>query len=142
VILGFVVSALATVISYVQTVTGQGYYFHSFREIVLPMLNPLTMIAAVFAWWWLTTVEANDEHQRTNLQRAYVAFAIQYGLTTALILSIITPFRSLGGYWLTSVFWLELVGAFISALGLFLLSRMLSVRGTTVEPVSDGDALT
>lgn len=142
VILGFVVSALATVISYVQTVTGQGYYFHSFREIVLPILNPLSMIAAVFAWWWLTTVEANDEHQRTNLQRAYVAFAIQYGLTTALILSIITPFRSLGGYWLTSVFWLELVGAFISALGLFLLSRMLSVRGTTVEPVSDGDALT
>jgi len=142
VILGFVVSALATVISYVQTVIGQGYYFHSFREIVLPMLNPLTMIAAVFAWWWLTTVEANDEHQRTNLQRAYVAFAIQYGLTTALILFLITPFRSFGGFWLTSVLWLELVGAFVSALGLFLLSRTLSVRVTTVEPVSDVDALT
>jgi hypothetical protein len=141
VILGFVVSALASVISYVQSFTGQGYYFHSFRQIVLPMLNPLIMIVAVFAWWWLTTVEANDEHQRTNLQRAYVAFAIQYGLTTALILFLITPFRSLGGFWLTSVFWVELVGAFITALGLFLLSRTLSGRVTTVEPVSDVDAL-
>jgi|SRR5665213_670374 len=142
VILGFVVSALASVISYVQTVTGPGYYFHSFREIVLPILNPLAMIAAVFAWWWLTTVEVNDEHQRTNLQRAYVAFAIQYGLATALILFFITPFRSVGGFWLTSVLWLEMVGALISALGLFLLSRTLSGRVTTVEPVSDVDALT
>ena len=137
VIMGFVVSALASVISYVQNVTGQGYSFDSFRQIVLPMLPPLTMIVAIFAWYWLTSVEANDEHQRTNLQRAYVAFAIQYSLTTALLLFLITPFRSLGGFWLTSVLWLELVGALISALGLFLLSRTLSVRTTTVEPISD-----
>src|ERR1035438_6672858 len=103
VILGFVVSALATVISYEQTVTSRGYYFDSFRQIVIPILNPLTMIVAVFAWWWLTNVEAADEYQRTNLQRAYVAFAVQYVLTTILILFLITPFRTFGGFWMTSV---------------------------------------
>jgi hypothetical protein len=141
VILGFVVSALAGVIEYLQTITGQGYSFDSFRQIVLPMLPPLTTIVAVFGWWWLTQVEANDEHQRINLQRAYVAFAIQYTLTTILILFLATPFRSLGGFSVSTVIWLEMVGAFLSALGLLLFSRTLSVRVTTVEPVSDVDAL-
>jgi|SRR5665213_1349908 len=141
VILGFLVSALSAIISYEQTVSVGGYYFDSFRQIVLPMLPSLTTIAAVFAWWWLTKVEATDEHQRTNLQRAYVAFAIQYLVTTVLILFLITPFRTLGGFWLTSVLWMQMVGAFVSALGLFLLSRTLSVRATSVEPVSDVGAL-
>lgn len=134
-------SALATIIDYVQTVTVRGYYFDSFRQIVIPMLNPLSTIAAVFAWWWLTKVEATDEHQRTNLRRAYVAFAIQYIFTTILIVFLITPFRTLGSFWLTNVFWLELVGACISALGLLLLSRTMKVRANIVEPVSDVGAL-
>lgn len=140
--MGFFVSALSSVISYEQTVSGRGYDFTGFRQIVIPMLNPLTTIAAVFAWWWLTKVDANDEHQRTNLQRAYVAFAVQYVLTTALILFLITPFRTFGDFWLTSVLWLQLVGAFISAVGLFLLSRTLRARITADEAVSDVDALT
>jgi hypothetical protein len=141
VIMGFVVSALATVISYFQTFTGQGYTFGSFRQIVLPMLNPLATIVAVFAWFWLTMVVVDDGHQRTNLQRAYVAFAMQYALTSILIVFLITPFRSMGGFWLTSVIWLELIGALTSALGLFLLSRTLSARVTDIEPVTDDAAL-
>jgi ABC-type xylose transport system permease subunit len=141
VILGFVVSALSSLISYEQTVSGRGYHFNSFRQIVLPMVDPLIMIAAVFAWWWLTNVEANDDQQRTNLQRAYVAFAIQYVLTTVLILFLITPFRTFGGFWLTSVLWLQLVGAFIAALGLFLMSRTLSRRVMAGESSLDAGAL-
>jgi hypothetical protein len=95
----------------------------------------------VFAWWWLTNVEATDEYQRTNLQRAYVAFAVQYVLTTILILFLITPFRTFGGFWMTSVLWLQLVGAFIAALGLFLLSRTLSARVSAIEPVTDAGVL-
>lgn len=121
-------SAVAGVISYLETVTARGYGFSSLRELVIPMLNPLTMIAAVFAWWWLARVRAGDEGQRTILQRAFVAFAIQYLCTTALFLFLVTPFRSLGGFWLTCVFWFELVGAFTSALGLFLMSRTFSAR--------------
>jgi hypothetical protein len=105
------------------------------------MLNPLTAIAALLAWWWLTKVNANDDYQRANLQRAYVAFALQYVFTTALILFLITPFRTFGGFWLTSVLWLQLVGAFISALGLFLLSRTLRARITADEEVTEASVL-
>jgi hypothetical protein len=140
VILGFVVSALSGVISYVQTVTTRGYYFDSFRQIVIPMLEPLTLIAAACAWWWLSMVVANDEPQRMNLQRAYVAFALQYLFVSVLVLFLITPFRSLGGFWLTSVLWLQLVGAFIAALGLFLLSRTLSARVAIFDVETDAAA--
>jgi hypothetical protein len=141
VILGFVVSAVSGVISYFETVTTRGYEFSSLREIVIPMLNPLTMIAPVFAWWWLARIEAGDEGQRTILQRAFVAFAIQYVCTTALVLFLVTPFRSLGGFWLTCVFWFELVGALVSALGLFLLSRTFSARAQMDQPVTEADAV-
>lgn len=132
-IVGFVVTALSGVVSYVQTVTTRGYYFDSFRQVVIPMLEPLTLIAAACAWWWLSMVVANDEHQRVNLQRAYVAFALQYLLVSVLVVFLITPFRSLGGFWLTTVLWGQLIGAFIAALGLFLLSRTLSARDVVVD---------
>jgi ABC-type antimicrobial peptide transport system permease subunit len=141
VIMGFLVSALSSVVSYEQTISVRGYDFTGFRQIVIPMLNPLTAIAALLAWWWLTKVNANDDYQRANLQRAYVAFALQYVFTTALILFLITPFRTFGGFWLTSVLWLQLVGAFISALGLFLLSRTLRARITADEEVTDASVL-
>lgn len=140
-ILGLTVSALAGVISYIETVTTRGYYFSSFHQVVIPMLNPLIAIAALFAWWWLTRVEAHDESQRKTLQRAYVAFALQYAFTMTLYLLLITPFRNLGSFWLTSVFWFELVGAFISAVGLLLLSRTLSVRETTYDTTAGVGAL-
>jgi hypothetical protein len=139
--MGFAVSAVAGVISYFETVTTEGYGFSSLREIVVPMLNPLTMIAAVFAWRWLVHVRADDEGQRTILRRAFVAFAIQYLSTTALVLFLITPFRSLGGFWLTCVFWFEMVGALASAMGLFLLSRRFSARAQIDQPVTDADVV-
>jgi hypothetical protein len=126
IILGFAISAAASVISYFETVTTQGYGFTSLRETVLPLLNPLMMIATLFAWWWLSRVGPGDEGQRVNLLRAYIAFALQYLITTALVLFLITPFRSLGNTWMTSALWLQLIGAFVSALGLFLVSRILS----------------
>ena len=126
VILGFAVSAVSGVFSYFENVTSQGYTFASLRQVVLPMLNPLLLISAVFAWWWLVRVDPRDEGQRVNLHRAYVAFALQYVFTTGLVLLLVTPIRSLGNLWVTSALWLQLVGAAVSALGLFLVSRTLA----------------
>ncbi len=137
VVLGFAVSAASGVISYLTTVTQRGYNFSGLRIVVIPLLNPLTMIAALFAWWWLTKLEATDEIQRTILRRAYLVFAVQYLLTSVLILFIITPFRSFGGFWMTSEFWFELIGACFSALGLFLLSRTLGARREADDLVAD-----
>jgi hypothetical protein len=135
VILGFVVTAAASVIGYFDNVTSRGYYFNGFRVIVIPLLNPLIMIAALFAWWWLTRLEESERGQRTNLRLAYIAFAIQYLLTSILYLMIIWPIRSLGGFWVTSTFWFQLVGAFVSAIGLFLLSGTLSSRTESIAAV-------
>jgi len=140
VVLGFVLVATSGVISYLDSVTRRGYDFSGFREIVLPMLNPLTTIAALFAWWWLSRLDANDEVQRTLLRRAYVAFAAQLLFTSILILLIITPFPLLEGFWMESVLVLQLVGAFISALGLFVYSRALAPRVTHDDLVTESTA--
>lgn len=135
VILGFALSALASLIDYFETVTTRGYQFNSLREIVIPVLNPLVMIAVVCAWWWLTGIETIDEAQRTNLRRAFLAFTVQYLFTTVLIVFFITPFRPLGAFWLTGVLWLELLGALVSTLGLFLMSQTLRSRASIDGPV-------
>jgi len=128
VVLGFVLTAASGVISYLDNVTRRGYHFSGLRVIVIPALNPGITIAAVFAWWWLTRLVANDEIQRTILRRAYLAFAVQYLLNAFLFLFIITPVPQFGGFWMTSVLWFDLVGAFVAALGLFLYSRTLGQR--------------
>jgi len=140
VILGFALSATGSIVSYVNTITTRGYQFATLREIVIPMLNPLMMIAAVCAWWWLTRIGTDDEGQRTILQRAYIAFAVQYLFLTALFLFLITPFRSFGGFWMTSILWFQLVGGLVSSVGLFLLSLAMSSRTDTAYPVPDTDA--
>jgi hypothetical protein len=136
VVLGFVLSATSGVISYLDNVTRRGYHFSGLRVIVIPLLNPLITIAAVFAWWWLTRLVANDDIQRTILRRAYLAFAVQYLLTSLLLLFIITPFQTFGGFWMTSVLWFDLVGASVSALGLLLYSRTLGQRRDNDELVA------
>ena len=141
VLLGLGISAAGNVISYFNTVTQRGYHFNGFRESVIPMLNPLVTIAALAAWWWLTRIEAGDERQRRNLQRAYLAFAAQYLLTMSFYLIIITPWHTLGTFWMTISLWSDLVGAFVAALGLVLLSLTLRPRATIEEDVADSGAL-
>jgi len=133
VVLGFVVSALAQLISYFFNISTGGYQFSSFRVVIDPMLAPLTTIAAVVAWWWLTKLEARDDAQRTILGRAYLFFAIQYVITAATFNFIFTPIHNFGSYWVTSALWFGLVGALVSSLGLFLMSRSLAAH-------SEGDA--
>jgi hypothetical protein len=141
VILGFVISALAAVISYFNTVTQQGYRLNGFKVTVIPLLNPLVMISVVIAWFWLTRVEPSDESGAAILRRSFLAFAAQYFFTTVLLLMIITPFNTADGFWLTTVLWFELIGATISTIGLILLSRAVTVRTPTTEPVEDSPAL-
>jgi zinc transporter ZupT len=140
VLLGFAISAAANVISYFNTVTQRGYHFNGFRVSVVPMLNPLMTIAALAAWWWLTRIEAGDERQRRNLQRAYLAFAAQYLLTTSFFLIVIDPFHILGTFWMTTSLWSDLIGAFVAAVGLVFLSLTLRSHTTIEEAEPKSDA--
>ncbi len=140
VILGFVISALAGVISYFNTVSQRGYQFSGFKVIVIPLLNPLLMISVLIAWWWLTRVEASDESGAVILRRTLLAFAAQYFFTTVLLLMIITPFNSGDGFWLTTVTWFQLIGAAVSTIGLLLLSRLIIVRTPNIEPFVESSA--
>ena len=137
IILGFVLSALAEVISYVFNVTAGGYQFDSFQVVVDPLLGPLTAIVAVVAWGLLTQFEARDEAQLTILRRAYLFFAIQYVLFAASFNFIFTPIHNFGSYWVTTALWFDLLGAFVTALGLFLMSRSLVALVEVERPTSD-----
>src|ERR1700722_7562593 len=141
VILGFLISALAAVISYVNTVSQRGYQFNGFKVTVLPLMNPLIVISALVAWWWLTRIEASDESGRRILRRAFLAFAVQYFLTTIFWLFVITPFNTVDGFWYTTVMWFQLIRAFVTMIGLFLLSRSVTVRMPVAEPVQEPSAL-
>jgi hypothetical protein len=108
---------------------------------MLPLFNPLIVISVLVAWWWLTRIEASDESGRRILQRAFLAFAAQYLLTTIFWLFLITPFNAVDGFWLTTVTWFQMIGALISAIGLFLLSRLVTVGMPVIAPVEESPAL-
>ncbi len=137
IIFGFVLSAVAEVISYVFNVTTGGYQFDSFRVVVDPLFGPLTTITAVVAWWWLTQLEARDDAQLTILRRAYLFFALQYVLFAATFNFIFTPIHNFGSYWVTTSLWFDLLGALTTALGLFLMSRSLVTLMDVERPTSD-----
>jgi hypothetical protein len=129
VVLGFSLSALAGVVNYVFSVSTGGYRFDSFQTVVDPLLLPLTSIAAIVAWYWLTQVEPRDPSQLRVLRRAYQFFAIEYVLIAASFNFIFTPIHNFGSYWITFALWMDLLGALTAALGLFLTSRSLAIYG-------------
>ena len=139
VILGFTVVALSGVISYWQNVSSVSYQFGSFREILIPLLNPLITIVAVAAWWWLSRLEARDDEQLRYLRIAYIAFGVQYFLYAALYVLIVTPLDSQAGSWTTTVLWLDFVGAVVASFGLFLMAKTFftQVDFDQVVPVSE-----
>lgn len=126
VVLGFALSAVAGVLAYIYDVTSISYQFNSFQDVLDPLIPPLTSIASVIAWLWLTQLDPRDEGQRRILRRAYLFFAIQYVLLSAGYNFIFTPIRSFGGFWITTYLWIFFVGAVVTAFGLFRVSRILS----------------
>ena len=121
---------MASVISFVNDVNSVGFP-DSFHGIFDSLLSPLTAVAALCAWALLTRFEARDEGQLRILRLAYVAFAVQYILAAASYNFIFTPIHSFGGFWTTTGLWVEFLGALVTSVGLFLMSRSLV---TIAEP--------
>jgi hypothetical protein len=99
----------------------------------MPLLLPLQLIAAVFAWWWLSNVIAADEGQLILLKKGFYALAIQYLLYCALVLILLLPIGRLGEFWITVDLWLQAIGAIVTSMGFVLLSRSLQLHENIVE---------
>jgi hypothetical protein len=50
---------------------------------------------------------------------------------------IFTPIHNFGSYWVTTSLWFDLLGAWTTALGLFLMSRSLVTLMDVERPTSD-----
>jgi hypothetical protein len=119
-----------------MTVSSGQFNWGSFRAVVGNVLSPLLVLAAVLAWWWLVKIQTEDEGQKRVLRIAFLAFALQYLLTSAFYLFVLTPIRSFGDFWETTALWSDLVGAFLSALGLFLFSRLFVDTRHRADPIT------
>lgn len=135
VILGFALAVIGSVVDYFFTITQRAYHFSSFKLVMIPLMEPLIVISALVAWWWLTRIEASDGAGSAILRRAFLAFAAQYGFTTVLWLFVIIPFNNGDGFWPTTAMWFDLIGALITTTGLFLLSRTFSASVSRTEPI-------
>jgi hypothetical protein len=131
--LGFALSLVAAVISFINDVNSVGYP-NSFQGILDSLLNPLAAIAALCAWSLLTRLEARDDSQLRILRLAYVFFAAQYFLFAVGYNFIFTPIHSLGGFWTTAGIWLDFVGVLATAFGLFLMARSLVMIAEIERP--------
>jgi hypothetical protein len=133
---GFVLSVVASVVSYVYVVSSGGIQFGSFQSFVNPLLGPLMTVTAVGAWWWLSLMEPLNQSQLITLRRAYLFFAIQYLLLAIGYDIIFTPIRYFG-FWTTLALWIYFVGAIIVSIGLFLMFRSLATLEERARPDAD-----
>ena len=134
IIVGFVLAAVANVITFFNSVSSVGFPF-TFRGVLDSLIGPLAAIAAVCAWMALTRLETRDNAQADALRHAYLFFAVEYLLFAIGYNFIFTPLHSFGGFWTTASLWLDFLGVLTSAVGLFLLWRFL--RASDVSSQSD-----
>jgi hypothetical protein len=136
IVVGFALSALGSIVSYLNDITSIGGGFGSGRLVLDELLAILAPIAAAVAWWILSQLEARDSVGLKLLRRAYSFFAVQYLLIAAGYNFVFTPIRYFGGVWITTALWLEFFGPLVAALGLFLMSRSLVAHCEVTESVS------
>jgi hypothetical protein len=137
IIVGFALSALGSIFTYLNDITSIGGGFGSGRLVLDELLAILSPIAAAVAWWFLSQLEARDSNGLKLLRRAYLFFAVQYLLIAAGYNFVFTPIRYFGGVWITTALWLEFFGPLVAALGLFLMSRSLVTLDEVSQPQSE-----
>lgn len=126
VVAGFALVALASVISYLQTVTNVGYSFNSFKEFFIPLVNVLAPIVLVVVWWFLSRVTPTNEQQSSLLQRAFLAMAVVELLILCSVLFDLIPYHGYDGFWSNTSLWLVAIGALAASIGLVMLSRSIA----------------
>jgi hypothetical protein len=123
---GFALAALASIISYLMTVTNVSYTFDSFKSFFIPLVNVLTPVVLVVVWWFLSQLTPVNEAQCSIVQRAYLAMAVVELLVLCSVLFDLIPYQVDGGFWINASLLLYAIGTLTAALGLVLLSRVVA----------------
>jgi hypothetical protein len=91
------------------------------------LFNPIAVVAAAWAWWWLSGLSFEDGEHRVRLQRAYVGFVVwaafialaQVASLAFVVWSVRSP--SIDWYWISQA--VQTFGAALTFAGFVVLAR-------------------
>ena len=98
------------------------------RAVLDYVANPLSLLAGLFAWWFLSALVVTEDRQVALVRRAFVGLSIQALATSITFFIVVTS--GIGLSWPNASFWLDAIGQVSAAVGFFVI--YLSYRLTTI----------
>ena len=126
VVAGFVLLATGAIINLVHQSTGGYFNDTSFSWASEAVLSPLTSVAALWAWWWLTQVTVSGAQQAKVMRRGLYGLALQYLCYFALMVAMLTSVSAPSRNWSNlAQWWVQGLGAALTCGGFFVSARNL-----------------
>jgi hypothetical protein len=141
IIFGFAMSVAAQVILYINELSMHAVQFDNVRDAVTPLIGPLTSVATVIAWTFLTRIVPLSESQRRVLRAMYLFFAFEFLLLVLGSNYVFWPVHSFGNTWITAGIWFELIGDVAVTIGLVLAFRSFAPGVDVDDPAEMTDEL-
>jgi hypothetical protein len=91
------------------------------------VISNLATLVAIWAWWWLTKVDAARDDQRSFLRRAFYALAMQYLLFSVIDIGQLAQVPGVTrGTWNVAPLWIEGIGTIATTVGFVMMAREFS----------------
>jgi hypothetical protein len=127
-----------------------GFWSEPVRDIVQQFLFPLSTVAALVAWWFLSRIFAIGSHERSLARKAFSTLAIESLLVSGTYLVILVPgtvsFTSARLAVMSLFPWVVALGALVEAIGFILMivaysgdEQLLSFDASLSEDGDDVD---
>lgn len=123
VVTGFALTALGAIVNLVQLVS-RDYLSEGFRNDIQLIALTLGSLAALWAWWFLSTIATSVSGHDALFRSAFIGLMVESLCLCAEYLNVLglTPIFSQFSW----QFWLEGLGSLVTAMGFFLMSCAFS----------------
>jgi hypothetical protein len=125
IIAGYLISSVGIIASSINIMTYGGFWLEPVRDTIQEFLFPLSTVAILVAWWFLSQIFASGTHERSLARKAFTALAIESLLVAGTYLVVLVP----GTVSLSSVRqavislfpWVVALGALVETVGFILM---------------------
>jgi hypothetical protein len=131
IVVGFALVALGGIVSFAVLVSNNYFGQGDFRAVLQLFVVPLSSIAALWAWWFLSKIATVESAHAQLFKKAFLGLSLQNICLGLVYIDVLSVSPRIDQF--TSSQWLEALGMASSAVGFFLMSREFSNRETANE---------
>jgi hypothetical protein len=131
IVTGFALVALGAIVNFAVLVSSNYFGEANGRADLQLFAVPLSSLAALWAWWFLSKIATVESAHAPLFKRAFLGLSLQNICLCLVFVDVLSVSAGLDKY--TASLWLQVLGQASSAVGFFLMSQEFSNKEARIK---------